>query len=72
MSFKRFGIAVGCLLALLVSVPAAVASPWAEVGDSQLRSDIQILANAGVIDDITTHWPIPWAGLLSHRRCAIR
>lgn len=46
----------------------ATASPWAEVGNDQLRSDIQILASAGVIDDITTHWPIPWAGLLSSLR----
>jgi hypothetical protein len=68
VSFKRFLVAVGCVLALWVSVPAAVASPWAEVGDSQLRSDIQILANAGVIDDVTTHWPVPWAGLLSALR----
>ena len=44
------------------------ASPWAEVGDVQLRSDLQILAIAGVIDDITTHWPIPWAGIVSDVR----
>jgi hypothetical protein len=41
----------------------AFASPWAEVGDAQLRSDVEILAAAGVIDDITTHWPIPWKGI---------
>ena len=68
MRFKRFWIAVGCALALWLGVSAAVASPWAEVGDNQLRSDIQILANAGVIDDITTQWPIPWAGILSALR----
>lgn len=55
--------AVGCVAALWLGVVAARASPWAEVGDSQLRSDIQILANAHLIDDITTHWPIPWASL---------
>ena len=48
-----------------LAIAAAQASPWAEIGDAQLRSDIQILANAGVIDDITTQWPIPWAGLVS-------
>ena len=47
---------------------AAAASPWAEAGDSQLRSDIQVLANAGIIDDITTQWPIPWAGLCTRLR----
>jgi len=60
--------AIGCAVALWLGATAASASPWAEVGDSQLRSDIQILANAGVIDDITTQWPIPWAGLLSNLR----
>jgi len=66
--FNRFLKAVGCAVALWLGVTAASASPWAEVGDSQLRSDIQLLANAGVIDDITTQWPIPWAGLLSALR----
>ena len=56
------GIAGACmLLAVTTSVSA---SPWAEVGDPQLRSDIQILASAGVIDDITTQWPVPWAGVV--------
>lgn len=51
------------LAAPLATVPAN-ASPWAEVGDAQLRSDIQLLAAAGVVDDITTQWPLPWAGLM--------
>lgn len=50
------------------AVPPSLASPWAEVGDSQLRSDLAILANAGIIDDVTTHWPIPWAGIMTHLR----
>ena len=57
-----------CAAALWLGLTAAAASPWAEVGDSQLRSDIQILANAGVIDDVTTQWPIPWAGLVTRLR----
>jgi Capsule assembly protein Wzi len=60
-----FRLAVGCAVALWLGMTAAAASPWAEVGDNQLRSDIQILANANVIDDITTQWPIPWAGVLA-------
>jgi hypothetical protein len=59
---------VGCAAALWLGLVAADASPWAEVGDSQLRSDIQILAQAGILDDITTQWPIPWAGVMSHLR----
>jgi hypothetical protein len=60
--------AVCCVAALWLGVTAASASPWAEVGDPQLRSDIQILANAHLIDDITTHWPIPWAGICAALR----
>jgi len=52
----------GFVLCLVLPV-SAVASPWAEVGDGQLRSDIEILAAAGVIDDITMQWPLPWAGV---------
>jgi len=40
------------------------ASPWAEVGDNQLRGDIEILATAGVLDDVTTHWPLPWQSVV--------
>ncbi len=42
----------------------AHAEPWAEAGDLQLRSDIDLLAGAGVIDNITMQWPLPWAGVL--------
>jgi len=68
VNIKLFRIAVGCAVALWLGMAAAAASPWAEVGDNQVRSDIQILANAGIIDDITTQWPIPWAGLCSALR----
>jgi hypothetical protein len=63
-----FRLALGCVAVLWLSLSYAEASPWAEVGDPQLRSDIEILASAGVIDDITTHWPIPWAGVVTHLR----
>lgn len=43
----------------------ATASPWAEVGDNQLRSDIELLAAAGVLDGPTTHWPLPWRSILA-------
>lgn len=52
------------LLCAVLLGSAAQASPWAEVGDEQLRSDIEILAAAGVIDDITMQWPLPWAGVV--------
>ncbi len=47
---------------------AAQASPWAEPGDAQLRSDIEILAAAGAIDGITTQWPLPWASIVTRLR----
>lgn len=58
---KTFLIAAG--LAGLWAIPA-VASPWAEVGDNQLRSDIEYLAASGTADDLTTHWPLPWNSLV--------
>jgi len=45
-----------------LSVPAQ-AAPWAEVGDNQLRTDIEMLAEAGALDGITTHWPLPWRSI---------
>lgn len=51
--------------AIVVSCGSAQASPWAQPGDSQLRGDIELLANAGVLDNITTQWPLPWAGIIS-------
>lgn len=49
--------------AVLAAMPA-MASPWIEVGDAQSRSDIELLAGAGLIDDVTTQWPLPWAAVL--------
>jgi hypothetical protein len=51
-------------LVAILARAAASASPWAEVGDAQLRSDVEVLAAAGLIDDVTTQWPLPWGGLL--------
>jgi Capsule assembly protein Wzi len=55
-------VALALLLCLGDLLPAS-ASPWAEVGDNQLRSDVDLLQSAGVIQDITTQWPLPWASL---------
>jgi hypothetical protein len=45
-------------------VSPASASPWAEVGDNQLRGDIEVLQAAGVVKVITIAWPLPWQSLL--------
>src|SRR5580704_15715011 len=49
---------------LMFGLTQARAAPWAEVGDAQLRSDIETLAMAGVIDNLTTEWPVPWTRIL--------
>ncbi|HTC44312.1 MAG TPA: capsule assembly Wzi family protein [Steroidobacteraceae bacterium] len=49
---------------LMLTLTNARAAPWAEVGDVQLRSDIETLAMAGVIDNLTTEWPVPWTRIL--------
>ena len=59
-----FRTALYCLAAWWLALGVAVAGPWAEVGDAGLRSDIEVLSAAGVIDDITMQWPLPWGGIL--------
>jgi len=53
-------------LALLsfAGISPATASPWAEVGENQTRADIELLQSAGVLNDITIQWPMPWQSLL--------
>jgi len=55
----------GALAFLLwLGVLPAAASPWAEVGDNQLRSDVELLETAGVLNGITIQWPMPWQSML--------
>ena len=37
------------------------ASPWLDPGDTGVRNEIQLLADAGVITSPITTWPIAWA-----------
>ena len=55
-------------LALLAG--PAFGSPWAEVGDNQLRADIELLAASGLLDSVTTHWPLPWTSIFPQLRDA--
>lgn len=60
-------LARGLCVAMLAFAAAPVAaSPWAEVGDARLRADIENLAAHGILDDMTTTWPLPW-GQISAR-----
>ena len=49
---------------LTVTPLAAVAGPWVDPGDTALRHDIQLLADAGLIDAPVTQWPLSWGDLL--------
>jgi Capsule assembly protein Wzi len=39
---------------------AALAGQWAEVGDKQLREDIELLHDVGIIQGPVLSWPLPW------------
>lgn len=44
---------------LAFTIPA-LAEPWAAPGDPRLRSDLQLLDDAGAIDIPLTSWPLSW------------
>ena len=56
--WKWASISMFCLAATIVGTQA-YAEPWLEVGDRTLRSDIEILAARGLIDNAITTWPLP-------------
>lgn len=70
MEFRPFLQSLAVAAGILLSAAPVLASPWAEVGDNQLRSDIELLAAAGVISDVTMHWPLPWQSLAADLRAA--
>src|SRR5690606_19884501 len=45
---------------VLVKALPAFAEPWAGPGDPRLRSDLQLLDDAGAIDVPLTSWPLSW------------
>lgn len=58
--------AVCCAFALAgTAAPVLAGEPWLEVGDSSLRSDVEILAAHSLIDGPTTTWPLPAGGILA-------
>ena len=70
MHRKHLPLTLVCAaLAAAVAGPVR-ASPWAEVGDDQLRADIETVAAAGLIDGITSQWPLPWNSLYGRLRDA--
>lgn len=54
------GACVALLIAVLVPGAAAVADPWIAPGDAQLRHDLQLLADAGIVRAPLSTWPVSW------------
>ena len=48
-------------LPLALIAQPVIAAPWADVGNRQLRTDIEVLKAAGVIRGPINSWPLPWA-----------
>jgi len=57
---KYFVWSLATLYSLFLSSHMVQASPWAAVGDMQLRNDVEILARHGVISGPVNTWPISW------------
>lgn len=53
-------LGAGLAAAALTAVPA-LAGPFAEVGDRQLRQDVDLLYAAGLIEGPVDSYPLPWA-----------
>ncbi|MDC0111101.1 capsule assembly Wzi family protein [Emcibacteraceae bacterium] len=47
-------------IATLLSMSSSNASPWANPGDSSLRSDVELLAHHGLISGPVNNWPMSW------------
>src|SRR3546814_1111796 len=45
---------------MTISLPA-MASPWIEPGDAQVREDVERLTAARIINGPINAWPLPWA-----------
>jgi hypothetical protein len=54
---------IALLCAALFAGTSVSAHPWAEVGDRQLKEDLELLRDVGIISGPVTSWPIPWSGI---------
>ncbi len=45
---------------LSIASAPAVAGPWLEAGDHQVRADVELLKSAGLIRGPINSWPLPW------------
>src|SRR5688572_14575323 len=58
---RRVRSTTWCALALMCMT--ARADPWLSPGDEGLRSDIELLADAGILRGPVTTWPVSWPDL---------
>lgn len=64
MRFRPWHVRLVAALCLAVSASAS-ASPWLDPGNLALRHDIQVLADAGVLEGPVTSWPLSWGDILN-------
>jgi hypothetical protein len=57
-------------LGALAWEPPAQADPWIPPGDVALRSDLLLLADAGVVTGSLTSWPLSWGAIAEDLRSA--
>ncbi|QIA64421.1 capsule assembly Wzi family protein [Vibrio astriarenae] len=57
--------AKGLALSTLVVASLSHAKPWIEPNDLHLRADLQLLANAGIINVPITTYPLMWDGVIN-------
>lgn len=52
-----------CFIALVLTSQIAVASPWIDTGDTQLKHSLDMLAAYGVITHPINQYPLMWQGI---------
>lgn len=56
--YKR--ILLSSLMTYSITLTPTVSSPWANPGDSSLRSDVELLSQYGLITGPVNNWPMSW------------
>lgn len=52
-----------CFIAFAITSQLAVASPWIDTGDTQLKHSLDLLASYGVITHPINQYPLMWQGI---------
>lgn len=62
-TFSRLSIPVIFGIVFVLFPSTAKADPWISAGNLQARQDVELLADAGVINVPVTTWPLPWGAI---------